>query len=49
MNHQDAENTKDCKKVGMEEKRDYQSALQVKRKNKKWTSHKELKEALGIR
>lgn len=31
------------------DKKDYQSALQVKRKTKKWTSHKDLKESLGTR
>ncbi len=30
-----------------EDKIDYLSALDVKRKNKKWTSHKDLKKTLG--
>ncbi len=36
------------KGIEREDKKDYQSAIQVKRKNKKWTSHKDLKESLGI-
>ncbi|MBI5638692.1 MAG: hypothetical protein HZA03_12075 [Nitrospinae bacterium] len=36
------------KGIEREDKKDYQSAIQVKRKNKKWTSHKELKESLGM-
>lgn len=28
---------------------DYDSALEVKRKNTKWTSHKDLKKSLGLR
>lgn len=32
-----------------QDKIDYNSVLDVKRKNKKWVSHKELKEALGLK
>jgi hypothetical protein len=31
-----------------QDRTDYYSALQVKMKNKKWTSHKDLKKAMGI-
>ena len=31
----------------IEDKEDYTSAIKVKLKNKKWTSHSELKEAIG--
>ena len=31
-----------------EDKTDYFSALGVKQKNKKWTSHKDLKKTLGL-
>jgi len=31
-----------------QDKKDYYSALQVKLKNKKWTSHKDLKKAIGL-
>ncbi len=31
-----------------EDKIDYYSAIEVKRKNKKWTSHSDLKKELGI-
>jgi hypothetical protein len=31
-----------------QDKKDYYSALQVKMKNKKWTSHKDLKKAIGL-
>ncbi len=31
------------------DKIDYNSALDVKRKNKKWVSHKELKKTLGLK
>ena len=31
-----------------QDKSDYNSALVVKRKNKKWVSHKELKKELGL-
>lgn len=31
-----------------EDKMDYFSALDVKKKNKKWTPHKELKKTLGL-
>ena len=30
-----------------QDRKDYASALQVKSKNKKWTSHKDLKKAIG--
>lgn len=36
------------KGIEREDKKDYQSAIQVKRRNKKWTSHKELKDTLGM-
>lgn len=31
-----------------EDKTEYDSALETKKKNKKWTSHKDLKKALGV-
>lgn len=31
-----------------QDKKDYYSALDVKRKNKKWASHKDLKKELGL-
>jgi len=31
-----------------QDKNDYYSAIEVKRKNKKWTSHENLKKELGI-
>ena len=31
-----------------QDRKDYDSALQVKMKNKKWTSHKDLKKAIGL-
>ncbi len=31
-----------------QDRKDYVSALQVKLKNKKWTSHKDLKKAMGL-
>ena len=31
-----------------QDKLDYYSALEVKRKNKKWVSHNELKKTLGL-
>jgi hypothetical protein len=31
-----------------QDRKDYYSALQVKMKNKKWTSHKDLKKAIGL-
>jgi hypothetical protein len=31
-----------------QDKTDYYSAIEVKRKNKKWTSHENLKKELGI-
>ena len=31
-----------------QDKTDYYSAIEVKRKNKKWTSHEKLKKELGI-
>ncbi len=31
-----------------QDRRDYYSAIETKRKTKKWTSHKALKETLGI-
>ena len=31
-----------------QDRKDYTSALQIKAKNKKWTSHKDLKKAIGI-
>lgn len=36
------------KNIEREDEKDYQSAIQVKRKNKNWTSHKNLKESLGM-
>lgn len=37
------------KEMDMEDRKDYNSAIKVKRKNQSWTTHKDLKEALGIR
>ncbi len=31
-----------------QDRKDYASALQTKSKNKKWTSHKDLKKAMGL-
>ncbi len=31
-----------------QDRKDYYSASQVKMKNKKWTSHKDLKKAIGL-
>ena len=31
-----------------QDRKDYYSAMQVKMKNKKWTSHKDLKKAIGL-
>ena len=31
-----------------QDRKDYYSALQVKMKNKKWMSHKDLKKAIGL-
>jgi len=31
-----------------QDRKDYYSALQVKMVNKKWTSHKDLKKAIGL-
>ena len=31
-----------------QDRKDYYSALQVKMKNKKWLSHKDLKKAIGL-
>ncbi len=31
-----------------QDRKDYYSAMQVKAKNKKWTSHKDLKKAIGL-
>lgn len=32
-----------------EERNDYSSALDVKKKNKQWTTHRNLKKSLGLR
>jgi hypothetical protein len=31
-----------------QDRKDYYSAVQVKMKNKKWTNHKDLKNAMGL-
>ena len=31
-----------------QDRKDYASALETKTKNKKWTSHKDLKKAIGL-
>ncbi|MDH4164774.1 MAG: type II toxin-antitoxin system Phd/YefM family antitoxin [Nitrospirota bacterium] len=31
-----------------QDRKDYASALAIKTKNKKWTSHKDLKKAIGL-
>jgi len=35
-------------KEAAQDRLDYYSALEVKRKNKKWVSHKDLKKELGL-
>jgi PHD/YefM family antitoxin component YafN of YafNO toxin-antitoxin module len=31
-----------------QDRKDYASALEIKARNKKWTSHKDLKKAMGL-